>query len=78
MDDSYFCINGSGVNSDHDVRNYSVYDSMENSTTSNRATVTGYVNTAFMLLFFIIGLPWNTQVIGVIFKGAVAHGDYFF
>ena len=68
MDDSYLCINGSGVNSDHDVRNYPVYDSMENCTTSNRATVTGYVNAAFMLLFFIIGLPWNTQVIGVIFK----------
>ena len=28
----------------------------------------GYANTVFMLLYFPIGLPWNTMVIGIILK----------
>ena len=31
-----------------------------------RTVVSGYVSAAFLILFFIIGLPWNALVIGII------------
>lgn len=33
-----------------------------------RWRMTGRINTAFTLLFFVIGLPWNALVIGIIVK----------
>ena len=33
-----------------------------------RGQVVGPINAAFMLLFFLVGVPWNLLVIGVIVK----------
>ena len=73
MDHSYLCSNGSAMNYDGDddfvsARNHSaVYASMGNCTSSSRS-VRGYVNAAFMLLFFAIGLPCNALLIGIVLK----------
>ena len=31
-------------------------------------SLTGYINASFMLLFFIVGVPWNVAVIGIILR----------
>ena len=36
--------------------------------TSDSTSVTGNINAAFMLLYFVIGFPWNVLVIGIIVK----------
>jgi hypothetical protein len=68
MDQSYLCLNMSGTSFNDETGSYN--DSMANCTlsTTSRASVTGYINAAFMLVFFTIGLPWNALVIGIIFN----------
>ena len=45
------------------MRNYSDYYGLYEDT-----IIVGYVIAAFVLLFFMIGLPWNVLVIGIILK----------
>ena len=37
-------------------------------TNQTQFTLNGSINVAFMLLFFLVGVPWNLLVIGVIVK----------
>ena len=43
-------------------------ESMGNDSTYQNSTIRGQVNAAIILLLFVIGLPWNALVIGIILK----------
>lgn len=51
---------------------YYTYGDENNITTESinipRFIITGHVNAAFVTMFFVIGLPWNTLVIAIILK----------
>ena len=64
MEDTRF-LSGSGLNISDEV-NGSTHQ--VNLTSSSEEIALRYFNSALMLLFFLIGLPWNIMVIGIILK----------
>ena len=61
----------STASEDMDVENISSYpnDSETGLSKSEQIEMAiGHVNAAFLILFFIVGLPWNALVVGIILK----------